>query len=149
KHELESMGHRVSVFATDAGGFAEASGIYQIPAPTRMSRALSKMRRFLRRGHGSAHQVFDYSSAISESVLRIHRKYPIDVVEMDESFGWFADVARITRIPMVARLHGPAFLSLVRDELNSEFAHEKIKREGAALRVAVAITSPSRDTLVH
>src|SRR5271170_6377010 len=72
KHELESMGHRVSVFATDAGGFAEASGIYQIPAPTRMSRALSKMRRFLRRGHGSAHQVFDYSSAISESVLRIH-----------------------------------------------------------------------------
>jgi glycosyltransferase involved in cell wall biosynthesis len=86
---------------------------------------------------------------IADSMNKVHRRDPIDVIEMEESYGWFADVGRITKIPVVVKLHGPAFMSMVGSELNTAFAREKIEREGAALALANAIVAPSVDTLTR
>ena len=50
---------------------------------------------------------------------------------------------------MLVKLHGPAFLSLVADELTSSFGKEKVEREGQALRRSSAIISPSQRTLAQ
>lgn len=109
------------------------------------------MRRVLRRlsrpWASAENDVFGFSAVIAAAILQVHRRNPIDIIEMEESFGWFADVARLTSLPVVARLHGPAFLSLVEDELDTSFGREKIEREGRALRLATAISSPCQSTL--
>jgi len=66
---------------------------------------------------------------------------------MEESFGWCADVAKRTSLPVVVKLHGPAFLSMLGEELETPFGREKVEREGIALRSAAAIISPCQSTL--
>jgi len=93
------------------------------------------------------HEVFDESTVIASAIKRLHRREPVDVIEMEESFGWCADIAKRTSLPVVVKLHGPAFLSLVGEELDTSFGREKVEREGIALRAAAAIVSPCQSTL--
>ena len=80
--------------------------------------------------------------------MRVHKREPLDVLEMEESFGWCSDVARQTRVPLVVKLHGPAFLSLVDVERETTRRDLRIEVEGAALRSARAIVAPSRSTML-
>jgi glycosyltransferase involved in cell wall biosynthesis len=66
---------------------------------------------------------------------------------MEESFGWFAKVERVTSLPLAVKLHGPAFLSYVDVELKSVFAQKRIELEGRALSHAATILSPCKSTL--
>ena len=92
---------------------------------------------------GIRETVFDYDKQIAETILAIHKKNPIDIIEMEESFGWVSGVKRRTRIPVVCKLHGPAFLHLVEEELKTPFGMEKVKKEGEALASLDIIISPS------
>jgi glycosyltransferase involved in cell wall biosynthesis len=114
----------------------------RLPPLRRLTRRLSPLR-------DSQLQVFDFSATIAAVVRRVARRKSIDIIEMEESFGWCADVARRTSLPMVVRLHGPAFLSLIGSELETPFAREKIEREGEALRNCPTITSPTAHTLTQ
>ena len=146
KRELESLGHRVSVFTGELDpSSANEPGVHPVRR-THWNRAVS---RFARRWRSQAPDVFAYSALIAAEIRRVHRRDPIDVVEMEESFGWFADVGRLTSLPLVVKLHGPAFLSLVEDELDTPFAREKIDREGRALKLATWIASPCASTLAQ
>ena len=69
----------------------------------------------------------------------------VQLLEMEESFGWFAKIAELTSLPTVVKLHGPAFLSM--EDVRTAFGQERIAREGMALRKAAAITSPCHFTL--
>ena len=109
----------------------------------RLMRRISNLRR------PGEYGIFDYSAVISAANSSVHRHDPIDVIEMEESFRSFADVGKRTSIPVLVKLHGPAFLSMVEDELNSPLVREKIEREGAALRRAPAIVAPSKLTLAQ
>ena len=77
----------------------------------------------------------------------MHKRDPIDVIEMEESFGWFAEVAARTKLPLVTKLHGPAFLTLNGFETDIEWVNVKMEQEGKALLKAQAIISPSQYTL--
>ncbi len=144
KPALEREGHRVSIFAWEC--FSREPDLYpvrrRLPVSYRVARRLSRRR-------SASFDVFELSAPIAIALERVARRTPIDIVEMEESFGWFADVARRTSLPTVARLHGPAFLSLIEHELESPFAREKIEREGEALRNFPAITSPAARTLAQ
>lgn len=126
KAGLEKRGHRVSVFTgrCDSGEAIEVS-------PSWRRRLENKLSR---KEFNAA-----FSAVISDAILREHCKNPIDVIEMEESFGWCADVAERTGIPMVVKLHGPAFYR--------ENFPEKIHREGLALARCRTIISPSQETL--
>ena len=138
---LEDQGHRVTIFTGEVGtGVADGEvhlirrGLWE-----RITRKLTKP--------SVEEEFFGFPRLIAAEILRVHRRDPIDVLEMEESFGFSAGVAQRTGIPVLVRLHGPAFLSLVEEELSTEFGQKRIEREGVALHQAEAIVSPSQKTL--
>jgi glycosyltransferase involved in cell wall biosynthesis len=139
KLELEARGHRVSIFTEGEEQTPSDPQVYYV-RPRLKDRAL---RRLSRMWQPTEFNVFDYSAVIASGILRLHRRDPIDIIEMEESFGWSADIARRTSLPLLVKLHGPAFLTMPEEERKAFFGREKIKREGNALRAASAIISPS------
>jgi glycosyltransferase involved in cell wall biosynthesis len=148
KRGLESMGHRVSVFTCQLDADHSEPDVHFV-APLRRPRIQRLARRLASRWRAYPDASFEFSAAIAGKMLEVHRNDPIDLIEMEESFGWCADVARLTALPVVVKLHGPAFLSMMPEETTTSFGREKIAREGAALRRSVAITSPCRITLTQ
>jgi len=142
---LEALGHRVSIFTGELGAGVTDREVHL--ARQRLWEPVARLLTLKKPSRGEG--VFDFSQLIASGLLRVHRQNPIDVVEMEESFGWSADVAQRTGIPVVVRLHGPAFLSHTEEELNTDFGQLRLDREGAALRQAESIVSPSQKTLLQ
>ena len=141
REELRRLGHRVSIFTAlldepEANVHAVQGSLGQ------------RVKSWLRGREGFAERhILGWGERLATTVLRVHRRTPIDVFEMEESFGWMADVHAATSIPTVVKLHGPAFLSLVEEELETPLARAKIEREGRALMRMACVTSPARHTL--
>lgn len=94
---------------------------------------------WLHRSHGTA---------LLAEVRRLHRERAVDLIEMEESFGWPRYLAGRCPVPLIVRLHGPWFLNgtangAVEDE---EFAKRE-RWERAAIEGADAITAPSHHVL--
>ncbi len=143
RDELIQQGHRVSVFAITAEKDDDAESVF-VPRPGWRDRlAAAWSSRMLRR----TATVFEFGRTIAQTMRRIHMRDPMDVIEMEESFGFSACVADVTRVPVVVKLHGPAFLTLVEEELNTPLGAEKVRREGDALTRQRVMISPSRCTL--
>jgi len=142
KVELERQGHRVTVF-TEGEEYSPSANVNFV----RLGVRDRVMRRVSRLWQPNEFWVFDYAAAIAREILRVHRRDRIDILETEESYGWFAEIARRTSIPLLVKLHGPAFLSLVEHERETQFGQEKIEREGRALHAAKWIVSPSVSTL--
>ena len=117
REELRRLGHRVSIFTAAAG--RAGSRRPRRPGIAAGQRVGSWLRG--RDGFAERH-ILGWGRRLAATVLRVHRRTPIDVFEMEESFGWMADVQAMTSIPTVVKLHGPAFLSLVEEELDTPFA---------------------------
>jgi glycosyltransferase involved in cell wall biosynthesis len=146
KLELERLGHRVSVFTPvlHESGICDRVHLVDIGKGTLWGRATRRL--FPSRGSAESDNQ-RFAAAIGAAMLRVHARDPIDVIEMEESFGWFAEVERVTSLPLVVKLHGPAFLSYVGAELDAPFARKRIELEGKALARASTILSPCRITL--
>ncbi|HMC15875.1 MAG TPA: glycosyltransferase family 4 protein [Albitalea sp.] len=142
REELLRQGHRVSIIAGETPHDLADPGVHRI-TPSLSYRLRRRVERVL---DPRSAEVFAYGQAIAEVIRKLHRQHPVDVIEMEESFGWFAEVQRLG-VPLVVKLHGPAFLTLVEAEAASPFGQAKIEREGAALRQARFITSPSAAAL--
>jgi glycosyltransferase involved in cell wall biosynthesis len=142
---LEALGHRVSIFTGEEGAGVSDRDVHL--ARHRLWKPVARLLTPKKPSRGEG--VYEFSRLIASALLRVHRKNPIDVVEMEESFGWNADVAQRTGIPVVVRLHGPSFLTFVEEELTTDFAKRRIEREGEALRQAQMIVSPSRKALLQ
>lgn len=140
---LQDQGHRVSCLVFMGADGRTAEGVYPLRPDWRT--LLGKKLRWLARRPPTPHA--EAARTVADSVLRLHRTHPVDIVEMEESYGWFAEVQRRLPMPVVVKLHGPAFLSLVDDELEQPESLARIEWEGRALRAAHHVTSPSLDTL--
>lgn len=141
KMELERRGHRVSVFTGTLDESGTQDGVFLVRS-SRWGNLKDRMSR--RRGEWTS---FNLSGAIAAAMLREHRRNPIDLVEMEESFGWCADIQQRTSLPVVVKLHGPAFLTMLESEQETSFGREKIEREGRALARCHTIVSPSEANL--
>lgn len=140
--ELEKLGHKVSVFSGDVRGPC-GENIHDL-RPGKISGVSKKIvNKVLFR----TQTVFDYADAIANRILKVHARDPIDIIEMEESFGWCARIKRLTGIPVLVKLHGPAFLSLVDGQLESTEGALRIRLEGQALREVGMIASPSLRTM--
>ena len=140
---LLKQGHRVSVLTNAVGSTNRDADIHLVNS-TVTYKVLASLARVRGRANYS---VFSWGKAVAEAVMRLHAASRIDVLEMEESFGWCAHVRDLTGIPVVVKLHGPAFLSRVAGDLGGESAAQRIRLEGDALRRISAITAPSRTTL--
>ena len=141
REELRRLGHRVSIFTTLLD--EPEADVYVVQGSVGQ-----RVRSWLRGKEDFAERhILGWGYRLAATVLRVHRRTPIDVFEMEESFGWMADVQAMTSIPTVVKLHGPAFLSLVDEELDTPLARAKIEREGRALMRMACVISPARHTL--
>lgn len=143
---LERLGHRVSVFTPVLHESGIGYHVHHVDAGkqglwARAARRLLQPRRSVQADHDR------FAVAIASTILRVHARDPIDLIEMEESFGWFAKVESVTSLPLAVKLHGPAFLSCVDVELKTAFAQKRIELEGRALSRALTILSPCKSTL--
>ncbi len=140
---LQALGHRVSVLAFLGAEGSSDDGTYPLLLDwrTRLGHAIARVSR--RPVDASART----AQIVIDSVMRLHQRDPIDVVEMEESYGWFDSIQQRLSMPVVVKLHGPAFLSLVEEELAMFGSDIKMAAERHALQRARFVTAPSRDTL--
>lgn len=142
RDELLRQGHRVSLFSgrcepDDSERIYRVGGSRQAPLWATLRRRMGLAR----------HAAYDFGCDIADAVLKVHSVDPLDVFEMEESFGWCADVARRLRLPLVVKLHGPAFLTLIDPERDTRERRQRVAAEGRALRAAALIVAPSRSTM--
>lgn len=141
--ELINQGHRVSVFSNVIGPTNRDPGIHLVE-PTAKFIFLKLLNWLRQRG---LYDVFYWGDAIGAKVRDVNHADPIDVLEMEESFGWCADVQKVAQIPIVVKLHGPEFLTQISALAQDKIALARIEMEGKALRQMAAIVSPSQSTL--
>jgi len=84
------------------------------------------------------------AAAVAEAVYR----HGIEVLVMEETYGWAGTVQRLVDIPVVATLHGPWFLhKMLHGDGRSVEDRRRERAEAVALRRVRGITSPSQDVL--
>jgi len=96
---------------------------------------------------------FQYSRTIERNTDKIliaikELTVPLDILEIEESFGTSHLVIKKTTVPVVTRLHGPWFL--IGPILKAHHAWDfklRVFYEGEAIRNSQGITSPSLDVL--
>jgi len=144
------MGHQVTIVASrTAEGFSDDSvySVRNVGAAVR-----SKARRVL---DGLSFRVAPRWAEkhlirrwLLTTVRRAVAERGIQILEMEESFGWARWVRDVTSIPICVRLHGPWFLNgSMLGVPDDDTYRERVREEGRAIRTAVAVTAPSRNVL--
>ncbi len=144
RDELTRQGHRVSVFTGNISEGHRCEGIHLVRSqPTLWQRLRRKWKRVISREMATTPR---WGHVIAGKMLEVHLADPIDVIEIEESFGWCADLQAGISVPVVVKLHGPAFLDLL-EEKHGQSGQQKIADEGLALRQMRYVISPSSTTL--
>jgi glycosyltransferase involved in cell wall biosynthesis len=86
------------------------------------------------------------SRALLAVLQRLREEAGLELLQMEESFGWARRVAPRSPVPVVARLAGPRFLTGT-GRLYSIYERERVRREGQGIRRAHALIAPSQDVL--
>jgi len=150
---LRTLGHHPHVIARHVAKARVADPTKSVIDLARLSADFGPATRFgdrlIRRLNPLAGQARAMTRGLrrSISVLRSHKG--LDLLEMEESFGWTSRLAGRVPIPVVVRLHGPWFLNGPNNgaDPNSAAFHRRVAAEGLGLQAADAITAPSRDVL--
>jgi glycosyltransferase involved in cell wall biosynthesis len=143
RSELSKQGHRLSILTGKLDPTSTESGVYSIK-PTRRFRVVSWLRELIDKDYPI---VFGFGNVVAHHMRRLHESDPIDVIEIEESFGFAGDVAKALAVPVVVKLHGPEFLNPVEEARESKYGRERIRLEGAALEHVAAVIAPARCTL--
>jgi glycosyltransferase involved in cell wall biosynthesis len=133
----------------DESGRASSSGdVVDIcdfePPRTLLRRLLEKASRTLGR---NAHLATRFQM-IKQAIRVAVKRYPIEVLEIEEARGIALPVIEARLLPVVVRLHGPWFLNgqALGVKEDAEFERrDKLERE--AIARADVVTAPSRDVL--
>ena len=144
--ELLRLGHEVSIFSADCEpNLAERN--YRVDSGDTDRPIFRGLQRLIGRGWKSE---YDFGPRIARAVTQVHARHPLDVFEMEESFGWCRHVAQSTSVPLVVKLHGPAFQAptALRRKALDEPVQVRVNAEGAGLRAAQMIVAPSRSTML-
>ncbi|MBY0420715.1 MAG: glycosyltransferase family 4 protein, partial [Parvularculaceae bacterium] len=78
---------------------------------------------------------------VAKAVRSLPIEHSVDVVEVEEAFGYARHLAQLIPQPVIVRLHGPHFLGAF-GALDADDG-ARMAVEGAAIRDAIAVTSPS------
>jgi glycosyltransferase involved in cell wall biosynthesis len=145
KDAFEAIGVRATVVVPGAPNGPPAAGaLYALRSPGPLKRIQNKVSAKLNGG-----QLPDpVPPAMIAVARRLARREGLEVLEMEESFGWCGPVARKSGVPVVGRLHGPWFLNgpAVGAPQDAAF-HTRVERERLGILACQGITSPSRDVL--
>jgi len=138
-----SLGHEVSILVLFNRYKGDDPDIHNVDASLRY-RLQAKLHRALGNKQWELEQ---WGRMVAKNLLLLHRRKPIDVIDMEESYGWFGCVAERTNIPVVVKLHGPTFLVTPPTPVTNVSVKRRIELEGEALASIGTIISPSQCTL--
>lgn len=144
---LRELGHRVSILADQVAGAPDDDSVcdlarYRRSFATRVVDALAYRlapRSTTRRIHGRR---------LAAGAAAVVAANGVDIVEMEESFGFASWVRASVAVPVCVRLHGPWFLNgAAVGAADDEAFRDRVAWEREAIAAAAGITAPSRDVL--
>jgi glycosyltransferase involved in cell wall biosynthesis len=146
---LEAMGHATTLLSQRVAGAAARPGVYDLREfPRRLSLPGRLRDRIEFRMNPGRARDRTTCRAIIAAARRAIAEHGVQLLEMEESFGWSLRVQRALPIPMVVRLHGPWFLNGAMGEVVEDGSfRERVRREGEAIRRADGVSASSRDVL--
>lgn len=147
---LRQLGLRVFVLAGELADAHATDALdlgFRKAKPTALGRAADAAFCRLAGRHWSQHwrQVY----AIVHAVRQVQQTHGLDLLDMEESFGWAADVARRVTVPVLVRLHGPWCLvgPCNGADLADRTHARRVAREADAFRSAAAVAGMSKDVV--
>lgn len=141
---LLSAGHDVSVLA---GGTLHRSdgSCLTVAEPADAAPAWQRIARRIDNGLG--HHPLT-ARRLARQLRSARALAGVDLVEMEESFGWSLEAQRRAGVPVVTRLHGPHFMKPGQDRPGRSLDDRlRAHAEGRAIRGAQALTSPTSRVL--
>jgi glycosyltransferase involved in cell wall biosynthesis len=89
------------------------------------------------------------TSSIVRAIKRLEKEHKIDVLEIEESFGWALALSQLNLVPVVVRLHGPWFLTgkFTNPTGGRAIDLRRQELEGKGIEGAHYVTSPTRQVL--
>jgi len=89
------------------------------------------------------------ASALTSALSFILQQHRLDVLEIEESFGWSLAISKLRLLPTVVRLHGPWFLNGKFDgqDLTSVSNKRRLNWEGRGIKSSQLVSSPSSEVL--
>jgi glycosyltransferase involved in cell wall biosynthesis len=91
-----------------------------------------------------------FCDALLDEIHDLKSNQGLDLVEMEESYGWPAMLRGRVPVPVFVRLHGPWFLNGIADGVvKDESFGRRDRAEGAGLAWAHAVSAPSMDVLAR
>jgi glycosyltransferase involved in cell wall biosynthesis len=89
-----------------------------------------------------------FSHALLEQVRKLQTEHDLELIEIEESYGWARYLWGHCPVPVIVRLHGPWFLNGVANGVVQDGAFKQRDRwERSGLLCADGITAPSRHVL--
>jgi glycosyltransferase involved in cell wall biosynthesis len=140
--ELVARGHKVSIVTAVMDDVDSEATIRVVTLS-----AFEKAFRRLYNKIDPMHAAFAFGNSVAMTFRDLHKACPIDVIEMEESFGWSRRVQSKLDVPVVVRLHGPVCLAELEENKSSPFLRARIRNEGVAIKAARAVTAPSHCAL--
>lgn len=134
--KLRQMGHEVYVITLNAralDAFTVDLKQYQKPR-SYFRRAADK---FLFKLFPDLAGFYAVATPLSRAIVYLVKERGVQILEMEEAFGWNSVVANLQLIPVVVRLHGPWFINKRHDDKARE------RRERVGIENATLVTSPS------
>lgn len=140
--ELLRLGHKVTV-VSQGKAYSSDGSTKQLPWTYSPSeRLIAKLNCILGR---QARRLPNAGRLLARAFKAVHCRDPIDVIEMEESFGWSHDVQARLPIPVVTRLHGPYFLTRTKIFAGGgeKLSRRRLEAEDRSIRSATALSAPS------
>lgn len=139
---LKAQGHNVYVLAVQVADEAEDFVYSAAYTPSIVERIWLKFCEYVYPGYS---QYYLGAKAIVTGIADIQKDHAIDVMEIEESFGWHYYIQKHVRFPVVMRLHGPHYVSAkVRGEALQKTDYSRFTRELKAFRSALYVNAPSQ-----
>jgi glycosyltransferase involved in cell wall biosynthesis len=141
RDEFVSQGHRVSIIARNLAEGCDDRDVHVVPNDWKR-RLIVRLLDAL-----GIPPVASFGLVVGLLVDSINKKTPIDVLEIEESFGLSLDIKKAAKIPVVVKLHGPAFLTEPQEYRSDPLVQKRLRREGRAMAAIDALMAPSESTL--
>lgn len=144
---LRRQGHTVCILSADSIDAGSEADVYRV-GREELS-ALARIRdglTFRINPAGALREKF--SRALVKAARRAIAERGMQLLEMEESFGWVELVKPHLPIPVVVRLHGPHFANGPVSGVPADATfHQRVRDEGVGIAAADGVSSPSRDIL--
>ena len=145
---LARLGHRAFVVSMAGASRASDRDVIDVAGFLRTQPIADLVDKVLSRVGCSCNSVRYQARHFAHVVHSITQADPVDLVEIEESFGIAAQLAPRVRVPVVVRLHGPWFLAARALALPEDTTFRwRVAHEGRAIARAAGLSSPSHDTL--